>query len=396
MTIEITTAEAKSEGREFFVKRPIEPKPLKQSAAPPKATVKIYHNGVVSKFDLRTSEDVHAHKDAEGLRWFNIDGSHHQRDLVHELGVVFGFHELAMEDVRNRNQRAKFDKFDDGSSEPHLFVVARIPDAGDPGETEQISIFFRENLVVTIQESPGGDCLIQARRNAVRAAKAGTLSAGLLAAEIIDASVMDYIAHLDGPEEEIERLRKGIGTGTTDELVRKFHRFRNEALHLLRDIRPLEDVLYHLAFTEERFVGPAARSKFKDALDHQRRAVDTLNHLAEESKELMNLALAMASHKMNEVMQVLTVVSAIFIPISFFAGVWGMNFQHMPELSLRFAYGGAILVFLSITAIQLYLFWRNDWLVLPRLLAEREPHFMKQHKAAHRKARSELAKKTSA
>lgn len=214
------------------------------------------------------------------------------------------------------------------------------------------------------------------------------MSASLLVAEILDAAVMDYMAHLPGPESEIERLGNTIGTAKTNMLVHKFHHFRIEALHLLRDLRPLEAVLKDLATTtDDPLLKPAARAKFKDALDHQQRAVDTLDHLADESKELMNLALAMASHKMNEVMQVLTIVSAIFIPISFFAGMWGMNFEHMPELKLRFAYGGALAVFLAITGLQLYFFWLNDWLVLPSALARLEPEFMKTHKAAHLKQR---------
>jgi len=215
----------------------------------------------------------------------------------------------------------------------------------------------------------------------------GELTAGLLAAELLDAAVMDYMDHLHGPEEEIEKFRARIEHTATDTLIDDFHQFRGEALHLLRDLRPLQDVLNQLAFNDYPFVSPPARAKFKDALDHQQRAVDTLDHLADESKELMNLALAMASHKMNEVMQVLTIVSAIFIPISFFAGMWGMNFEHMPELKLRFAYGGALAVFLAITGLQLYFFWRNDWLVLPRALATLEPEFMKTHKAAHLKQR---------
>ena len=113
------------------------------------------------------------------------------------------------------------------------------------------------------------------------------------------------------------------------------------------------------------FVSAPARAKFKDALDHQQRAVDTLNHLADESKELMNLTLAMASHKMNEVMQVLTIVSALLIPPTLIAGVYGMNFQHMPELGWRFGYLGAALAMIGVSALQIWLFVRNGWWINP-------------------------------
>jgi magnesium transporter len=171
--------------------------------------------------------------------------------------------------------------------------------------------------------------------------------------------------HLPGPEEEIEKFRARIEHSATDTLIDDFHQFRGEALHLLRDIKPLEDVLSQLASTEDDFVSPAARAKFKDALDNQQRAVDTLNHLAEESKELMNLTLAMASHKMNEIMQVLTIVSALLIPPTLVAGVYGMNFEHMPELRWRFGYGGAIIAMVATSAFQIWLFVQNGWWVNP-------------------------------
>lgn len=385
MTLPLPSATSRNDGREFFIKQPLRAKPNKVSTAPPRATLKVYAAGTVTKHDVRTADDIERFKNEPGLRWFNIDGSNEQQELVAAVGAVFGFHELAMEDVRNRNQRAKLDRFDDGTSHPHLFVVARIPDAGDPGETEQISIFFRENLVVTIQESPGGDCLSQAREICARAVKTGSLSASLLAAEIIDAAVMDYMAHLPGPEEVIESLSETIGNGSTDDLVHKFHRFRIEALHLLRDLRPLEDVLRELSSpSDEPLITPQARAKFKDGLDHQRRAVDTLNHLAEESKELMNLTLAMASHKMNEIMQVLTIVSALLIPPTLIAGVYGMNFEHMPELRWQFGYGGAVGAMLAVSAFQVWLFVRNGWWINPLRVPRKRGKRISETNATHR------------
>lgn len=369
-----TPATATTEGRLFFNKKTVPPKIRKRSEAAPAAAAKVYRDGGCEVYKEPSAETIARLHAEPGLLWLNIDGSHvvdangadQPSHWIQAIGEMFRFHALAMEDVRNRKQRAKLDRFDDGSSLPHLFIVARIPDASDPGETEQISIFLREDLVVTIQESPGGDCLSHARTVARGAAQRGTLSASLLVAEILDAAVMDYMAHLPGPEIEIERLGNTIRTEKTDSLVHKFHHFRIEALHLLRDLRPLEAVLTDLATTtDDPLLKPAARAKFKDALDHQQRAVDTLDHLADESKELMNLTLAMASHKMNEVMQVLTIVSALLIPPTLIAGVYGMNFEHMPELRWRLGYGGAILAMTAVSALQIWVFVRNGWWINP-------------------------------
>ncbi len=367
-------ASAPTEGRLFFNKKTVPPKIRKRSDAAPAAAAKVYRDGQCEVHKEPSAETIARLHAEPGLLWLNIDGSHivdvngveQPSPWLEAIGELFHFHALAMEDVRNRKQRAKLDRFDDGSSLPHLFIVARIPDGSDPGETEQISIFLREDLVVTIQESPGGDCLSHARTVARGAAQRGILSASLLVAEILDAAVMDYMAHLPGPENVIEELGNTIRTEKTDILVHKFHHFRIEALHLLRDLRPLEAVLTVLATTtDDPLLRPAARAKFKDALDHQQRAVDTLDHLADESKELMNLTLAMASHKMNEVMQVLTIVSALLIPPTLIAGVYGMNFQHMPELGWRFGYGGAILAMTAVSAFQIWLFVRNGWWINP-------------------------------
>lgn len=389
-----TPSAATTEGRLFFNKKTVPPKIRKRSETAPTAAAKVYRDGQCEVHKEPSAETLARLHAEPGLLWLNIDGSHvvdangdeQPSHWIQAIGEMFRFHALAMEDVRNRKQRAKLDRFDDGSSLPHLFIVARIPDASDPGETEQISIFLREDLVVTIQESPGGDCLSHARTVARGAAQRGTLSASLLVAEILDAAVMDYMAHLPGPETEIERLGNTIGTAKTDNLVHKFHHFRIEALHLLRDLRPLEAVLTVLANTnDDPLLKPAARAKFKDALDHQQRAVDTLDHLADESKELMNLTLAMASHKMNEVMQVLTIISAIFIPPTLIAGIYGMNFQHMPELAWQHGYFYVLMVIASITTVQLGMFWWKDWLVLPNFMSRLTPPFLRERKAQRRR-----------
>ena len=387
-------ASAPTEGRLFFNKKTVPPKIRKRSDAAPAAAAKVYRDGQCEVHKEPSAETIARLHAEPGLLWLNIDGSHivdvngveQPSPWLEAIGELFHFHALAMEDVRNRKQRAKLDRFDDGSSLPHLFIVARIPDGSDPGETEQISIFLREDLVVTIQESPGGDCLSHARKVARGASQRGTLSASLLVAEILDAAVMDYMAHLPGPENVIEELGNTIGTAKTDGLVYKFHHFRIEALHLLRDLRPLEAVLTVLATTtDDPLLRPAARAKFKDALDHQQRAVDTLDHLADESKELMNLTLAMASHKMNEVMQVLTIISAIFIPPTLIAGIYGMNFQHMPELAWQHGYFYVLMVIACITAVQLGMFWWKDWLVLPNIMSRLTPPFLEERKAQRRR-----------
>lgn len=250
-----------------------------------------------------------------------------------------------------------------------LLPAFRIP--SDPGETEQLSIFLRHNLVVTIQTKSGGDCLDGARSRARELLVQGRLTAAGLAAEILDAAVTDYASHLEEPEGALEALERKVAAEPTNVLVSAFHDFRMEALHLLRDLRPLEDVLKEIAADDSSFITPPARAKFKDALDHQRRAVDRLSHLADESKELMNLTLAMASHRMNESMQVLTVISALFIPPTFLAGVYGMNFDrsvgwtNMPELSLRYGYIGVLIAMSLFAAIQGWLLYRNGWWVNP-------------------------------
>lgn len=355
-------------GRKFFVRQPPHPK-----QAVTGARLEIEHGIPLVPDGSRVfnASMLETLQPERGLIWINIDGSAEHDALIKEVGERFGFHELALIDVVNARQRAKFDRFGDGCAVPHLFVVARIPDPSDPGETEQLSIFIRENLVVTIQSRPGGDCLDSARESAREHATRGRLSAGLLAAEILDAAVMDYAHHLTAPEEQVELLEREIPNDMTNVLIQAFHDFRMEALHLLRDLRPLEEVLSDLIAEDTGLITPPSKAKFKDALDHQRRTLDRLSHLAEESKELMNLTLAMASHKMNEAMQVLTVISALLIPPTFIAGVYGMNFDHdagwwnMPELHFRFGYAGAVTFMAGIFALQVWLLVRNGWWVNP-------------------------------
>lgn len=376
MTDPSSPTAAAGRGRKFFIK-PVRQADAAGAARTGNARLKRYADGTVTAVTIGSPAELEAQLTAGALLWLNIDGAEVEATLIASLGRIFGFHALAIEDVKNRKQRAKLDRFDDGTCTPHLFIVARIPDPSNPGATEQLSVFVRDNLVVTIQAAPGGDCLDPARARACLLAERGVLTAGLLAAEVLDTAVMDYMHHLPGPEEKIDELSGKIGTGATDDLIQDFHAFRSEALHLLRDLRPLEDVLNQLAFNEYPFVSAPARAKFKDALDHQQRAVDTINHLAEESKELMNLTLAMASHKMNEVMQVLTIVSALLIPPTLVAGVYGMNFDreasfwNMPELGWQHGYLFALGLMVVLAGIQVWLFVRNGWWVNPLRFKQR-------------------------
>ena len=391
MTDETTTAPPI--GRRYFNKSKLHDDARKVCSQLPKAELTIFGRGSKGVREPADAAMIAALATENRLVWLNIDGSHVPKETIcdteHDwlamMADVFGFHKLAVQDVRNRRQRAKLDRFNDGSCPPHLFVVVRIPDANHPGETEQLSLFLRDNLVVTVQEAPGGDCFSKRMQGIEAASLRGELTAGLLAAELLDAAVMDYTDHLHGPEEEIEKFRARIEHTATDTLIDDFHQFRGEALHLLRDLRPLQDVLNQLAFNDYPFVSPPARAKFKDALDHQQRAVDTLDHLADESKELMNLTLAMASHKMNEVMQVLTIISAIFIPPTLIAGIYGMNFQHMPELAWQHGYFYVLMVIACITAVQLGMFWWKDWLVLPNIMSRLTPPFLEERKAQRRR-----------
>jgi len=293
----------------------------------------------------------------KGVLWLNINGLGNV-DFLHELNRLLAFHPLALEDVLHTSQRPKVDEY-----EGHLYIVVRMFRYQEHRlEREQLSLFLTDGVLITVQEREG-DCLDSVRHRLREGG--GQLRhrpADYLLYALLDAVVDSYFPLLEEAGEEIECLQEKVLVETGRKTLARIHDMRRDLLDLRRGVWPLRDALGTMLRDEGTGFSPQTRVYLRDCHDHAMRALDMTETYRELAASLMDIYLSCASNRMNEVMKVLTIISTIFIPLTFIAGVYGMNFEHMPELHWRWSYAGVWGLMLLSTLTMITYFRRKGWL----------------------------------
>jgi len=296
------------------------------------------------------------------LVWVNVDGLG-DAETLRKLGEIFGIHKLALEDVIHVHQRSKVEDYED-----HLFIVARMLfDADEKVRTEQISIFLSEGKVLTFQERKG-DCLEPVRER-IRKGKGRIRGAGAdyLAYAILDAVVDAWFPLLEKFGDSLEELEDKVLGAPDKETVEKIHQVKRDLLEIRRTIWPMRETTSSL-LREETLISEETHLYLRDCYDHVIQILDIVESYREIATGLMDLYLSSVSNRMNEVMKVLTIIATIFIPLSFIAGVYGMNFNpevsplNMPELNWKYGYLAVWTVMAAIGGIMILFFVRRGWI----------------------------------
>ena len=295
--------------------------------------------------------------------WVNVDGLG-DLAILQELARIFSLHPLAMEDVVNLHQRAKVETFPN-----HVFLVTHMAELADTLDMEQVSLFVGSNFVISFQERAGWDCLESVRerirKSVTRLRDAGP---GYLAYALIDAVVDHYFPVLEQYGERLEMLEDRILLQPERDTIAQVHSVKRDLLNLRRAIWPQREALNVLVRDEIPPFDGETRLYLRDVYDHSVRIIDLTETYREICSDLMDLYLSSVSNRMNEVMKVLTVISTLFIPLTFIAGLYGMNFQpesspwNMPELTWYFGYPLCILAMVVISGLQLWFFYRRGWI----------------------------------
>jgi len=295
--------------------------------------------------------------------WIDVQGVT-DVETVSALGDLLGLHRLALEDVVNLGQRAKVDDYDQ-----YLFLVARVPTpVDDPSPSEQISLFVGPGWVVTFQERPGDP--FDGVRDRVRAGKGRIRGSGpdYLVYALLDAVIDANFPVVEDIGHRLESIERRIVESTDESTVGDLLRLRSEMLTLRRDLLPHRDMLLSLIRGESPLCEASTTVFLRDCADHIDQLIDLLVVYREVSSDLMAFYVSSVSNRMNEVMKVLTMVATVFIPLSFVAGVYGMNFDpeasrwNMPELGWPFGYPAVLLLMLGIASGMLLMFRRMGWL----------------------------------
>jgi magnesium transporter len=294
----------------------------------------------------------------DGVLWINVDGLH-DVDLLERIGHHVGIHSLALEDVAHVGQRPKLEEYED-----HLFLVLpmlRLTEAGHI-EVEQVSLVVGDGILVSFQEASGD--VFDPVRARLRNGKGKIRSrrADFLAYALLDALVDAAFHVLEGLGEQTEALEQMVIERPTPEGMQRVHELKRELLVMRRSVWPLRELTAAFQRIDPPRVQQGTQVYLRDVHDHCYQLLDTVEVLREMAKGLQELYLSSVSNRMNEVMKVLTVMASIFIPLTFVAGVYGMNFTYMPELDLPWAYP-AVLTGMALVALgMLALFRLRHWI----------------------------------
>lgn len=333
-----------------------------EGAPEPVISVMAYDQTRLVERTLDGPEDIQPLLGQYQVLWVNVNGLG-DVDLLKRLGEIFELHPLALEDVLNTRHRPKAEAYDD-----NLFVVTRMAGIqNDALDIEQVSLFLGQGFVVSFQERPG-DCL-EAVRERIR--KGGTrvrfLGADYLAYALIDAIVDGYFPVLEHYSERLSDAEDSVVADPERRTVEHIHELKREFQVLRHGIWPFREALRNLS-GEMPFIRDDTRLFLRDCHDHVIQIVDILETYRERAAGLTDLYLSSLSNKMNEVMKVLTIIATIFIPLSFIAGVYGMNFNpdasplNMPELQWYLGYPFALGVMLLVAVGLLYYFRQKGWI----------------------------------
>lgn len=297
-------------------------------------------------------------KDKPTVTWINLYGIH-QLEIIEKLGEHFKFHPLLLEDIVNAEQRPKMEDFED-----YIFVVLKMLHYDKKNEimAEQISLILGFNFVISFQEIEGD--VFDPIRERIRNGKGRIrrMGADYLAYALVDAIVDNYFIILEKLGEKIELLEEGLVTNPTPETLHAIHNLKREMIFMRKSIWPLREVVSGLERGESALIRESTRVYLRDVYDHTIHVIDTIEGFRDMLSGMLDIYLSSISNKMNEVMKVLTIIATIFIPLTFIAGIYGMNFQYMPELEWRWSYFAVWIVMLTIGISMVFYFRKKRWL----------------------------------
>ena len=329
-------------------------------APPPIIFLIDYNQTKVTRKQLNTPEECTPYLDRESVSWVDVQGLG-SADILHRLGKVFGLHPLVLEDVVNVPERPKIEDYDD-----QLLIISRmvVPKERVCGfYSEQVSLVLGKHYLLTVQEEPEHDCL-EGVRSRIQKGKGLIRSSGAdyLAYALLDAIIDGFFPVLELYGDRIEELEEEVIIKPTPKTLQKIYKIKRELLQLRRAIWPQRDAINSLIREGNDLISDEVRIYLRDCYDHAVQVMDMVETYRELATGLMDVYLSAVSNKMNEVMKFLTVVSAIFIPLTFIVGVYGMNFEYMPELKWHWGYWVCWAVMVAIALGLIFFFWRKGWL----------------------------------
>jgi magnesium transporter len=318
-----------------------------------------YDEQKIQEREIEKIEDCFPFKDEPTVSWINIDGLH-DLQAIEKIGSCFSIHPLILEDIVNTGQRPKAEDFQD-----YVYIVLKMLSYDEQKghiKAEQVSLALGPNFLISFQEREGD--VFSGVRERLRKGKGRIRKAGsdYLMYALLDAIVDQYFIILETFGDQIESTEEALIGDFTQQTLEAIHSMKREMIFFRKQVWPLRELVGGLARGEMSLISEATHVYLRDVYDHTIQVIDTIESLRDVLSGLLDIYLSTLSNKMNEVMKVLTIIATIFIPLTFVAGVYGMNFKYMPELEWRWGYfvvwGVMVLVFVTMLAY----FKRRAWI----------------------------------
>jgi magnesium transporter len=331
-----------------------------ERTAESRITVFDYDEKDVNEMEISRVEECFPFRDTATVTWINIDGVH-QTHVIESIGTHFGIHPLVLSDIVNTRQRPKIEDYED-----YLFVVLKMIYQGNSSHNEitaeQVSMIIGPNYVISFQETPE-DLFDPIRKRLLgstgRIRKKG---ADYLAYALIDTIVDNYFVILETLGEKIEDLENELLENPGEYTMLAIHSLKRDMIFLRRSVWPLREVTGFLERGESKLIHKTTRIYLRDIYDHTIQVVDTIETSRDILSGMLDIYLSTLSNRTNSVMKVLTIIATIFMPLTFIAGVYGMNFKNMPELEWYWGYPVVMLFMTTIAVLMLLFFKRKRWL----------------------------------
>jgi magnesium transporter len=330
-----------------------------QNATPSVINLIDYNHQEAYQLNNLTPEECLTHLDTESVSWLDVHGLGSE-DVLKSLGKIFEMHPLVLEDIVNVPQRPKVEDYED-----QLLIITQmvIPKPKEVGFwLEQVSFILGKHYLLTVQEEESLDCF-QMIRDRILANK-GSLrdrNADYLAYTLWNAIIEGYFPVLEMYGEQLESLEEEVVLDASNLTLSRIHQLKRELLALRRAIWPQRDAINSLIRDESLLISADVRLYLRDCYDRIVQIIDIVETYRELASSLTDVYLSSVSNRMNEIMKVLTIISTIFIPLTFIVGVYGMNFENMPELKVSWAYFAVWGVMIAIGLSLGYYFWRKGW-----------------------------------
>ena len=320
-----------------------------------------YDETNISELEVKTLDQCFPFKESPTTTWINVEGL--DADVIQKLGDCYGLHPLVLEDVLNTDQRPKMEDYGE-----YIYIVVKM--LGERKErkgveffSEQISIILGKNFVISFQEGLKGDVFNHVRER-IRSGKGKVRSMGpdYLAYSLMDAIVDNYFVILEAVGERIEDIEDELVSRPAPHTLKNIHELKREMIYLRKSVWPLREVVSGLERGGSPLIKQATALYLRDVYDHTVQVIDAIETSREMLSGMLDIYLSSLSNRLNEIMKFLTIIGTIFIPLTFVVGIYGMNFDIMPELRWRHGYFIVLAGMFMAAISMLFYFRRKKWI----------------------------------